>query len=56
MSEPSKKSSKKKPKKRPEVNPDLPDDESIRKLFPKRIVDKLNKAIEHEPRKTKRKP
>ena len=29
---------------------ELPDDEAIRKLFPKRVVDKINKDIEHEPK------
>ena len=28
---------------------DLPDDEAIRKLFPKKLVEKVNKDVGHEP-------
>ena len=55
MSEPSKSSKKKKPKvdrkkKAAEEATKLPDDEAIRKLFPKAVVNKVNKAIDHKPR------
>lgn len=52
MSEPSKKSSKKandRKRKQGEKATELPDDQAIRKLFPKKVVDKVNKDIEHEP-------
>ena len=31
---------------------DLPDDEMILKLFPKRLVDKVNEMIGHEPNRS----
>lgn len=44
MSEPSKK-----PQKPKRPNPNLPDDQAIRQLFPKRVVEGVNKAIDHTP-------
>jgi hypothetical protein len=32
---------------------DLPDDEAIRKLFPKKVVDVANKEIDHKPKPAK---
>ncbi len=29
---------------------ELPDDEAIRKLFPKKLVEKVNKDVGHEPK------
>jgi hypothetical protein len=49
MSEPSKKPLRKSPK----PDPNLPDDEAIRKLFPKRLVERVNREIEHEPKPPK---
>lgn len=31
---------------------ELPDDKAIRKLFPRKVVDKVNKEIDHKPRKS----
>lgn len=36
-------------KRKPSVRTDLPDDDAIRQLFPKRVVTRVNKEIEHEP-------
>lgn len=33
------------------VRTDLPDDEAIKRLFPKRVVDKVNEEIGHKPDK-----
>lgn len=49
MSEPSRKPPKKKQFKA-KADPNLPDDESIRRLFPKNVVKKVNREIEHEPK------
>lgn len=29
----------------------MPDDEAIQKIFPKRVVNKINKNIDYEPKK-----
>ena len=52
MSEPAKKSPKKlndRKRKQGEKATELPDDQAIRKLFPKKVVDEVNKEIEHKP-------
>lgn len=51
MSEPSKKSPKKandRKRKQGEKATELPDDQAIRKLFPKKVVDQVNREIEHK--------
>jgi len=53
MSRPSKSPKKKKKTKRQreaEEAVELPDDQAIRKLFPKKVVDYLNKEIDHKPK------
>ena len=49
MSQPSQNSKRDKKTKDGEAATDLPDDDAIRKLFPKKVVDEVNKEIEHEP-------
>lgn len=49
MSQPQKKLPKTAAKKAVE----LPDDQAIRKLFPKSVVDQTNKAIDHKPKPSK---
>ncbi len=51
MSRPSKHPKKRKAKPATE----LPDDEAIRKLFPKKAVDEINRNIGHTPKSTPRK-
>ncbi len=51
MSRPSKHPEKRKAKPATE----LPDDEAIRKLFPKKAVDEINKDIGHTPKPATRK-
>ncbi len=52
MPDPSRKPSEASRKRRERrVQPDLPDDDAIRRLFPKRLVDRVNKDIEHDPNK-----
>ena len=47
MTEPSKKPSHK--SRLPKKPEELPDDQLVLRLFPKRLVDKVNKIIGHEP-------
>ncbi len=49
MSESSQKPRKRKRKLLPDNILDLPDDEAILKLFPKKVVDALNKLVDHVP-------
>ncbi|NQW17685.1 MAG: hypothetical protein HQ478_09385 [Chloroflexi bacterium] len=51
--------SSKKPRRRkkrkllPDAVFDLPDDEAILKLFPKKVVEAMNKVVEHVPKPSK---
>jgi len=54
MSRPRKNTKKAKARKRKPVSPkaitELPDDEAIRKLFPKKVIDKIDREIDHARR------
>jgi len=54
MSEPSKKPSKDREREKWKKVVDLPDDEAIRKLFPKKVVEEINREIDHKPSKPPR--
>lgn len=51
MSEPSKKSPKR--SRLPKKPEELTDDDLMPRLFPKKVVDKVNEIIEHEPKHRK---